>query len=86
MGPSGSGKSTVLALLAGLHEPTDGCILIDGVNAANLDHRTRRESVSFVFQHPYLFDGTIIDNIMSAGPTPPPMTSRPRPPSPWSTS
>ncbi|HIW60909.1 MAG TPA: ATP-binding cassette domain-containing protein [Candidatus Stackebrandtia excrementipullorum] len=68
VGPSGSGKSTVLALLAGLHEPTDGCILIDGVNAANLDHRTRRESVSFVFQHPYLFDGTIIDNIIVGRP------------------
>lgn len=63
VGPSGSGKSTVLALIAGLHQPTGGRILIDGVDAATLDPESRRGATSVVFQHPYLFDGTIRDNI-----------------------
>ncbi|CAN5718679.1 ABC transporter ATP-binding protein [soil metagenome] len=64
VGPSGSGKSTLLALIAGLHEPTTGRILIDGVDAATLDRETRRSATSVVFQHPYLFDGSIRDNIL----------------------
>ncbi|MEZ0367063.1 ABC transporter ATP-binding protein [Mycobacterium sp. pUA109] len=63
VGPSGSGKSTILALIAGLHAPTGGRVLIDGVDAATLDPETRRGASSVVFQHPYLFDGTIRDNI-----------------------
>ncbi|OHV04703.1 ABC transporter ATP-binding protein [Mycobacterium talmoniae] len=63
VGPSGSGKSTILALIAGLHQPTGGRVLIDGVDAVTLDPETRRAATSVVFQHPYLFDGTIRDNI-----------------------
>jgi ATP-binding cassette subfamily B protein IrtB len=63
VGPSGSGKSTILALIAGLHEPTSGRVLIDGVDAATLDAETRRVATSVVFQHPYLFDGTVGDNV-----------------------
>ena len=63
VGPSGSGKSTILALIAGLHEPTGGRVLIDGVEAATLDAETRRAASSVVFQHPYLFHGTIRDNV-----------------------
>lgn len=68
IGPSGSGKSTILALIAGLHEPTDGRVLIDGVDAAGLDVETRRATASVVFQHPYLFDGTIGDNVRVGDP------------------
>ncbi len=63
VGPSGSGKSTILALIAGLHEPTGGRVLLDGVDAAGLDAPARRAASSVVFQHPYLLDGTIEDNI-----------------------
>jgi ATP-binding cassette subfamily B protein IrtB len=68
VGPSGSGKSTILALIAGLHEPTDGRVLIDGVDAATLDAESRRTATSVVFQHPYLFDGSIRDNILVGDP------------------
>lgn len=68
VGPSGSGKSTVLALIAGLHEPTRGRVLIDGVDAATLDAEARRAAVSVVFQHPYLFHGTIRENVFAGNP------------------
>ncbi|OBI92494.1 ABC transporter ATP-binding protein [Mycobacterium sp. 1245805.9] len=68
VGPSGSGKSTILALLAGLHEPTRGRVLIDGVDAATLDAEARRATSSVVFQHPYLFHGTIRENVLAGNP------------------
>ncbi|MEB3981078.1 ABC transporter ATP-binding protein [Mycobacterium sp. 663a-19] len=68
VGPSGSGKSTVLALIAGLHQPGRGRVLIDGVDAAALDTEARRAATSVVFQHPYLFHGTIRDNVLAGDP------------------
>ncbi|WP_264921705.1 ABC transporter ATP-binding protein, partial [Mycobacteroides chelonae] len=69
VGPSGSGKSTILALIAGLQQPESGQILIDGVDVATLDTASRRALVSMVFQHPYLFDGPIRDNVLVGHPT-----------------
>ncbi|MGO2140552.1 MAG: ABC transporter ATP-binding protein [Leucobacter sp.] len=68
VGPSGSGKSTVLSLLAGLQYPTTGAVFVDGVDAATLTGAARRELVSVVFQHPYLFDGSIRDNVLVGRP------------------
>ena len=68
VGPSGSGKSTILALIAGLHQPTRGRVLVDGVDAATLDAETRRAASSVVFQHPYLFHGTIRENVYAGDP------------------
>ncbi|GAA2884916.1 ABC transporter ATP-binding protein [Nonomuraea rubra] len=68
VGPSGSGKSTVLALIAGLHQPTAGTVVIDGADTAELDAGSRHELVSVVFQHPYLFDGGIRENILAGAP------------------
>ncbi|WP_134429619.1 ABC transporter ATP-binding protein [Mycobacterium ulcerans] len=68
VGPSGSGKSTILALIAGLHQPTGGRILIDGADAATLDAHTRRTLSSVVFQHPYLFHGSIRENVLAGNP------------------
>jgi ATP-binding cassette, subfamily B, bacterial IrtB/YbtQ len=68
VGPSGSGKSTILALIAGLHQPTRGRVLIDGVDAATFDAETRRAASSVVFQHPYLFHGTIRENVFAGDP------------------
>jgi len=68
VGPSGSGKSTILALIAGLHQPTRGRVLVDGLDAATLDAETRRATSSVVFQHPYLFHGTIRENVYAGDP------------------
>jgi ATP-binding cassette, subfamily B, bacterial IrtB/YbtQ len=69
VGPSGSGKSTILALIAGLHQPTRGRVVIDGADAATLSAEARRAVSSVVFQHPYLFHGTIRDNVFAGNPT-----------------
>ncbi|MFT4157115.1 MAG: ABC transporter ATP-binding protein [Microbacterium sp.] len=68
VGPSGSGKSTILSLIAGLHDPAAGSVLLDGVDAADLDVDSRRELVTMVFQHPYLFDGSIRHNVLAGAP------------------
>lgn len=68
VGPSGSGKSTILSLIAGLHTPDRGQILVDGTDIADLDPTTRQALVSMVFQHPYLFDGPIQDNVRAGHP------------------
>jgi ATP-binding cassette subfamily B protein IrtB len=69
VGPSGSGKSTILALIAGLHQPTRGRVVIDGADAATLSAEARRAVSSVVFQHPYLFHGTIRDNVFAGNRT-----------------
>lgn len=68
VGPSGSGKSTLLALIAGLQQPTSGSIHVDGVDVGTLDAESRRGLVSVVFQHPYLFDGTVRENVLAGEP------------------
>jgi ABC-type lipoprotein export system ATPase subunit len=56
VGPSGSGKTTLLSLMAGLDQPNQGQIYIDGESLADLDlDRYRRERVSMIFQAFHLF-------------------------------
>ncbi|OXM46420.1 ABC transporter ATP-binding protein [Amycolatopsis alba] len=69
VGPSGSGKSTVLALLAGLHQPTSGRVLADGTDLAELSAAGRRELVTVVFQQPYLFEGSVRENVLAGDPS-----------------
>jgi ABC-type lipoprotein export system ATPase subunit len=69
MGPSGCGKSTLLYLLGGLDKPTDGELLVDGVEVRGLSGRQeylfRRQKVGFVFQSFHLVPNlTALENVM----------------------
>lgn len=64
LGKMGSGKSTVLRLLAGLYQPTDGMVEVDGLDLRQVDPTDYRAHVGFVAQEPRLFMGTLRDNIL----------------------
>lgn len=63
VGPSGCGKSTLAKLLLGLLEPTEGCILVDGVDVRRIGLRRYRGYFGAVMQDDRLFAGSIADNI-----------------------
>ena len=63
VGPSGGGKSTVLALLLRMYEVSEGQIVIDGQNTAEISRHSLRSQTAYVGQDVYLFRGTIRDNI-----------------------
>jgi subfamily B ATP-binding cassette protein MsbA len=63
VGPSGAGKSTIVALLARLRTPDGGRILADGTPIDEFDVESWRERLAVVRQHPFLFDGTLRENV-----------------------
>ncbi len=63
VGPSGSGKTTLMNLIARFYDPTDGSITIDGTPLADLDVGHYRRQLGMVMQDPFLFHGTILDNL-----------------------
>lgn len=63
VGPSGSGKSSILKLLGGLISPSQGQVLYQGSNLADLDMPLYRQEVSYCFQQPVLFGKTVADNL-----------------------
>ncbi len=63
LGKIGSGKSTLLKLIMNLYEPKSGSVLIDGVDTRQIDPIDLRHAVGCVPQEPFLFMGTIKDNI-----------------------
>ncbi|MGH7711619.1 MAG: ABC transporter ATP-binding protein [Gemmatimonadaceae bacterium] len=63
VGPSGGGKSTVVSLIARFYDVTGGAIRVDGVDLRKLDTGHYREQLGMVLQDPYLFYGTVLENI-----------------------
>jgi ATP-binding cassette subfamily B multidrug efflux pump len=64
VGPPGSGKSTLLNLIPRIFDVSRGSILLDGIDIRMLKVRDLRSRISFIPQEPFLFAGTIRENIM----------------------
>ncbi|KAF4949509.1 hypothetical protein FSARC_13446 [Fusarium sarcochroum] len=63
VGLSGSGKSTIAALIARLHDPTEGTVELEGHDLRELNVKSLRSFISFVQQEPSLLDRSILENI-----------------------
>ncbi len=63
VGPTGAGKTTLIQLLCRFYEPDSGQILLDGANIATIKRESLRSHMAFVLQDPFLFEGTIRENI-----------------------
>ncbi|MDP1522596.1 type I secretion system permease/ATPase [Methylotenera sp.] len=63
LGRMGSGKSTIHKLILGLYQPTSGAILIDGIDARQIDPAELRRCVGYVQQDTHLFYGTMRENL-----------------------
>jgi ATP-binding cassette subfamily B protein/subfamily B ATP-binding cassette protein MsbA len=64
VGETGAGKTTIVKLLARFHDPTDGCVLIDGVDLRTVTQASLRAQMGMVLQDPFLFSGTVKENIL----------------------
>ena len=69
VGPTGAGKSTLVHLLPAFYEPTAGRILIDGHDIATVALDSLRAQIAVVSQEPFLFNGTVRENILYGCPS-----------------
>lgn len=63
IGPSGGGKSTLIRLINRLTEPSAGTVFFQGTDIATMDPLQLRRLVALVPQKPFLFEGTVLDNL-----------------------
>lgn len=64
IGPTGGGKTTTASLMARLYDPTEGSVLLDGKDIRAYDPAERVQKIGFILQEPFLFTGTVRDNIL----------------------
>ncbi|MFZ6031350.1 MAG: ABC transporter ATP-binding protein [Chloroflexota bacterium] len=63
VGETGAGKSTLVKLLARFHDPTRGAVKIDGCDLRTVTQHSLRSQMGIVLQDPFLFNGSVKDNI-----------------------
>ena len=63
VGHSGAGKSTLINLVTRFYDPNEGDIFIDGHDSRDIELRSLRGQIGVVLQEPFLFEGTVVDNI-----------------------
>lgn len=68
VGTTGSGKSTLMSLIPAFYAPTRGRVLVDGQDVTRLDPEGLRRQIGFVFQDPFLFPGTLRENLLLGRP------------------
>ncbi|GLB51063.1 putative ABC transporter ATP-binding protein YknV [Neptunitalea chrysea] len=64
VGPTGGGKTTTASLIARLFDPTSGTIYLNGKNLKSYTTKERTHKIGFILQEPFLFSGTVKDNIL----------------------
>ena len=64
VGPTGGGKTTTASLIARLYDPTAGIILLDGKDLRSYDPVDKTNKIGFILQEPFLFTGTVKENIL----------------------
>ena len=57
VGETGAGKTTIVKLLTRFHDPTDGCVRVDGVDLRTVTQASLRKQMGMVLQDPFLFNG-----------------------------
>jgi ATP-binding cassette subfamily B protein/subfamily B ATP-binding cassette protein MsbA len=63
VGETGAGKSTLVKLVSRFHDPTEGCLMIDGYDLRQVTQNSLRSQMGIVLQDPFLFNGTVKENI-----------------------
>lgn len=64
VGPTGGGKTTTASLIARLYDPTEGTVLLQGRDIRFYEEAERTDAIGFILQEPFLFGGTVRDNIL----------------------
>jgi ATP-binding cassette subfamily B protein len=64
VGPTGGGKTTTASLMARLYDPIDGQVLLAGKDIRSYQPEERTRKIGFILQEPFLFTGTIRDNVL----------------------
>jgi ABC-type multidrug transport system fused ATPase/permease subunit len=63
VGPSGSGKTSLVALIARLYDPSEGSVLVDGVDVRSVEVESLRREIAFVGDESFLFSASVAENI-----------------------
>lgn len=64
VGETGAGKTTIVKLLTRFHDPTDGCVRVDGFDLRTVTQQSLRKQMGMVLQDPFLFNGSVKENIL----------------------